>query len=85
MQGAKGTDGINGPKGLKGEKGDTGLPGDPGYCRCFQVILYLIQKYPECKKGATKNFRDEKELKSKWAAKAGVVLVLMRIKFNNHN
>ena len=50
MQGAKGTDGINGPIGPKGEKGDIGLPGDPGYCRCFQVIFYLIQKHPECKK-----------------------------------
>ena len=28
---------------------------------------------------------DEKELKSKWAVKASVVLVLMRIKFNNHS
>ena len=33
-----------------------------------QVKLYLIQKHPECKKGAAKNLkkgRDEKELKSK--------------------
>ena len=40
--------------------------------------------HPECKKGAAKNLkkgRDEKELKSKWAAKAGVVFVLMRINF----
>ena len=49
------------------------------------VVLYnLIQKHPGCKKKAAKNFKkgqDEKELKSKWAAKAGVALVLMRIKF----
>ena len=48
------------------------------------VNTYLIQKHPGCKKGAAKNLKkgqDEKELKSKWAAKADVVLVLMRIKF----
>ena len=48
------------------------------------VLIYLIQKHPGCKKGAAKNLKkgwDEKDLKSKWAAKAGVVLVLMRIKF----
>ena len=36
------------------------------------------------KKGAAKNLkkdRNEKELKSKWVAKAGVALLLMRIKF----
>ena len=33
------------------------------------------------KKGVAKNLQDEKELKLKWTAKAGVVLVLMRIKF----
>ena len=43
--------------------------------------MNLIQKHPEYKKVAAKNFWDEKELKSKWAAKASVVLVLMRIKF----
>ena len=45
---------------------------------------YLIQKHPECKKRSSQELekgQDEKELKSKWAAKAGVVLVLMRIKF----
>ena len=31
------------------------------------------------KKGATKNLK--KDLRSKWAAKVGVVLVLMRVKF----
>ena len=39
---------------------------------------------PSVKKEAAKNLkegRDEKELKLKWAAKAGVVLVLMRIRF----
>ena len=44
----------------------------------------LIQKHPECKKRSgqeLKKGQDEKELKSKWAAKAGIVLVLMRIKF----
>ena len=44
----------------------------------------LIQKHPECKKRSSQELKkgqDEKELKSKWAAKAGVVLVLMRIKF----
>ena len=48
------------------------------------VYIYLIQKHPECKKRSgqeLKKGQDEKELKSKWAAKAGVVLVLMRIKF----
>ena len=54
-------------------------------CRCGHPgKINLIQKHPGCKKGAAKNLkkgRDEKELKSKWAAKAGVVLVLMRIKF----
>ena len=47
-------------------------------------IKNLIQKHPECKKRSgqeLKKGQDEKELKSKWAAKAGVVLVLMRIKF----
>ena len=51
-------------------------------------MLDLIQKHPVCKKGSgqeLKKGRDEKELKSKWAAKAGVALVLMRIKLNNHN
>ena len=46
--------------------------------------LNLIQKPPECKKRSgqeLKKGQDEKELKSKWAAKASVVLVLMRIKF----
>ena len=45
---------------------------------------FIIQNTLSVKKGAAKNLkkgRDEKELKSKWAAKAGVVLVLMRIKF----
>ena len=48
------------------------------------MYMYLIQKHPECKKRSgqeLKKGQDEKELKSKWAAKAGVVLVLMRIKF----
>ena len=48
------------------------------------VYIYLIQKHSECKKRSgqeLKKGQDEKELKSKWAAKAGVVLVLMRIKF----
>jgi len=47
-------------------------------------MYYLIQKHPGCKKRAAKNLKkgwDEKDLKSKWAAKAGIVLVLMRIKF----
>ena len=46
--------------------------------------LYLIQKHSECKKRSgqkLKKGQDEKDLKSKWAAKAGVMLVLMRIKF----
>ena len=43
--------------------------------------IYLIQKHPECNGQELKKGRDEKELKSKWAAKAGVVFVLMRIKF----
>ena len=46
--------------------------------------INLIQKHPECKKRSSQELKkgqDEKELKSKWAAKAGVVLVLMRIKF----
>ena len=49
-----------------------------------QRKVYLIQKHPKCKKRSgqeLKKGQDEKELKSKWAAKAGVVLVLMRIKF----
>ena len=48
----------------------------------MQIRRYEI--YPECKKRSSqglKKGRDEKELKSKWAAKAGVVFVLMRIKF----
>ena len=44
------------------------------------VILYLNQKHPGCKKG-TKNGLGKKEVKSKWAAKACVVLLLMEIKF----
>ena len=50
-------------------------------------IWNLIQKHPECKKRSGQELekgQDEKELKSKWTAKAGVVLVLMRINFNNH-
>ena len=58
-------------------------------CECqVQLKLYrmcnLIQKHPECKKRSgqeLKKDQDEKELKSKWVAKAGVVFVLMRIKF----
>ena len=48
----------------------------------MQIRRYEI--YPECKKRSSqrlKKGRDEKKLKSKWAAKAGVVFVLMRIKF----
>ena len=51
---------------------------------CIYTYIYLIQKHPECKKRSSQELKkgqDEKELKSKWAAKAGVVLVLMRIKF----
>ena len=54
------------------------------YLNSYRCYNYLIQKHPGCKKGAAKNLKkgwDEKDLKSKWAAKAGVVLVLMRIKF----
>ena len=55
------------------------------YCNgLHDKYIDLIQKHPGCKKGAAKNLKkswDEKDLKSKWAAKAGVVLVLMRIKF----
>ena len=50
----------------------------------IHVYIYLIQKHPECKKRSGQELekgQNEKELKSKWAAKAGVVLVLMRIKF----
>ena len=51
--------------------------------------MKCYQKHPECTKVAAKNLkkgRDEKEMKSKWAVKAGVVLVLMHKKiFNNHN
>ena len=50
----------------------------------IKKIRNLIQKHPECKKRSgqeLKKGQGEKELKSKWAAKAGVVLVLMRIKF----
>ena len=53
------------------------------YVRMF-CNIYLIQKHPECKKRSGQELekgQDEKELKSKWAAKADVVLVLMRIKF----
>ena len=43
---------------------------------------HLIQKkHSECKKRSGQELQDEKDLKSKWAAKAGVALVLMRIKF----
>ena len=48
------------------------------------VYMYLIQKHPGCKKRSGQELekgQDEKDLKSKWAAKAGVALVLMRIKF----
>ena len=48
------------------------------------IYIYLIQKHSECKKRSgqkLKKGQDEKDLKSKWAAKAGVALVLMRIKF----
>ena len=41
-------------------------------------------KYPECKERSSQELKEgqnEKELNSKWAAKVGVVLVLMRIKF----
>ena len=45
------------------------------YVRARVHICYLIQKYHGCKKGVAKNLKkgqDEKELKSKWVAKAGV-------------
>ena len=44
------------------------------------TVMHDCMQLKNLKKG-----QDEKDLKSKWAAKAGVVLVLMRIKFNNHN
>ena len=50
----------------------------------IKKIRNQIQKHPECKKRSgqeLKKAQDEKELKSKWVAKASVVLVLMRIKF----
>ena len=50
----------------------------------YHALFYLIQKHSECKKRSGQELekgQDEKDLKPKWAAKAGVVLVLMRIKF----
>ena len=44
-------------------------------------IKCIYQKHPEWSGQELKKGHDEKELKSKWAAKAGLVLVLMRIKF----
>ena len=44
------------------------------------VFLCIVPYVPSVKKGAPRG-QDEKELKSKWAAKAGVVLVLVRIRF----
>ena len=40
----------------------------------------IIQNHTRCKKVAVKNLKKSQELKLKWAAKAGVVLVLMSIK-----
>ena len=56
---------------------------------CMHTYIYIYiyiydSKHPECKKRRGQELekgQDEKELKSKWATKAGVVLVLMRIKF----
>ena len=52
-------------------------------CRCK---FYLNQKHPGCKKRSGQELKkkkkglDKKEVKSKWAAKACVVLLLMEIK-----
>ena len=46
-----------------------------------KLISNLIQKHPEEAAKNLKKGQDEKELKSKWVAKVGVALVLMRIKF----
>ena len=45
--------------------------------------MIIFQKHPECIKKSgqeLKKGQDEKDLKSKWVAKAGVVLVLMKIR-----
>ena len=48
------------------------------------VKKYLNQKHPGCKKRSGQELKkglDKKDVKSKWAAKACVVLLLMEIKF----
>ena len=53
-------------------------------CQSFPWNLYLNQKHPGCKKRSGQELKkgwDKKEMKSKWAAKACVVLLLTKIKF----
>ena len=57
----------------------------------IDIVVYANKKYMKCNsktprvqnKGAAKNLKKArmKKLKSKWATKAGVVLVQMRINF----
>ena len=42
---------------------------------------YLNQKHPGCKKRNGQELKKEKDVKSKWVAKACVVLLVMEIKF----
>ena len=48
----------------------------------YKANRYLNQKHPGCKKEQprTKKGLDKKEMKSKWAAKACVVLLLIKVK-----
>ena len=55
-------------------------------CVCVSICKkqHLNQKHPGCKKRSGKELKkglDKKDVKSKWAAKACVVLLLMEIKF----
>ena len=48
------------------------------------VCMYLNQKHSGCKKWSGQELKkglDKKEVKSKWAAEACVVLLLIKIKF----
>ena len=53
-------------------------------CDVSEVKLLPNQKHPWCKKSCGQELKkglDKKEVKSKWAAKACVVLLLIKIKF----
>ena len=53
-------------------------------CTVYQGIIRSQPKHPGCKKRSGQELKkglDKKEVKSKWAAKACVMLLLIKIKF----